>query len=213
MKYEQIRRQVLAAALEAARLGLIHGTSGNISARDRDTGAIAITPSGRPYGSMSPEDVAVVTPEGAWIDGPWRPSSETPMHTAVYRARPDVNAAVHTHALFCTVMAAACEELPLSTPPHAELAPVRVVPFALPGSGELAELVSAALRDGGRAALMRNHGCFACGGDMEGAMAAAVYAEEAAQIAYYGALLGRSAPLTGEQIAALRAVLAGGGAV
>ena len=213
MKHERIRRQVLEAALEAAGLGLIHGTSGNISLRDGEAGVIAITPSGRPYGSMGPEDVAIVTPEGTWIDGPWKPSSETPMHTAVYRARPDVNAAVHTHALFGTVMASACDELPLTTPPHAELAPVHVVPFALPGSGELAGLVAAALADGGRAALMRNHGCFACGKDMAGAMTAAVYAEEAAQIAYYATLLGKLTPLTEEQIRDLRAVLSGGGAV
>ena len=124
MKYEHIRRQVLEAALEAVRLGLIHGTSGNISLRDRQAGVIAITPSGRPYDGMTPEDVAIVTPEGEWIDGAWKPSSETPMHTAVFRARPDVDAAVHTHSMFCTVMAMACDQLPLTTPPHAELAPV-----------------------------------------------------------------------------------------
>ena len=52
-------------------------------------------------------------------DGPYAPSSETPMHTAVYRARPDVGAVVHNHALFCTVMAMAVDELPPSTPPQA----------------------------------------------------------------------------------------------
>ena len=213
MKYEHIRRQVLEAALEAVRLGLIHGTSGNISLRDRQAGVIAITPSGRPYDGMTPEDVAIVTPEGEWIDGSWKPSSETPMHTAVFRARPDVDAAVHTHSMFCTIMAMACDELPLTTPPHAELAPVHVVPFALPGSAELAGLVAAALADGGRAALMRNHGCFCCGTDMGAAMTAAVYTEEAAQIAYYATLLGRLTPLTREQIRALQAVLSGGGAV
>ena len=211
MNYEHIRRQVLEAARRTADLGLIHGTSGNLSVREGEV--FAITPSGRPYDTMAPEDVAVVTLAGEWIDGPYKPSSETPMHAAVYRARPDAGAVVHTHSLFCTVMAMACDALPLTTPPHAELAPVHVVPFALPGSGELAGLVAAALADGGRAALMRNHGCFACGKDMAGAMTAAVYAEEAAQIAYYATLLGKLTPLTEEQIRDLRAVLSGGGAV
>ena len=211
MNYEHIRRQVLEAARRTADLGLIHGTSGNLSVREGEV--FAITPSGRPYGTMAPEDVAIATLAGEGIDGPYKPSSETPMHAAVYRARPDAGAVVHTHSLFCTVMAMACDALPLTTPPPAELAPVPAVPFALPGSGELAGLVAAALADGGRAALMRNHGCFACGKDMAGAMTAAVYAEEAAQIAYYATLLGKLTPLTEEQIRDLRAVLSGGGAV
>ena len=73
----------------------------------------AITPSGRPYDTMEPGDIAIVTLDGEWVDGPYAPSSETPMHTAVYRARPAVGAVVHNHALFCTVMAMAVDELPL----------------------------------------------------------------------------------------------------
>ena len=134
MKYEDMRRQVLTAIRQASAQGLIHGTSGNISVRDREAGVAAITPSGRPYDTMEPGDIAIVTLEGEWVDGPYAPSSETPMHTAVYRARPDVGAVVHNHALFCTVMAMAVDELPPSTPPQAEFAPIRVVPFAVPGS-------------------------------------------------------------------------------
>lgn len=133
MKYESIRRQVLDALLEAFGLGLIHGTSGNIAVRDFDAGVIAISPSGRPYKTMMPEEIAIVTLDGKWIDGPYKPSSETPMHTAVYRAREDVGATVHLHGLFSTVMAMDGGELPPSTPPQAELAPIRVVPFELPG--------------------------------------------------------------------------------
>ena len=141
MKYEDIRRQVLTAIRQASAQGLIHGTSGNISVRDREAGVAAITPSGRPYDTMEPGDIAIVTLEGEWVDGPYAPSSETPMHTAVYRARPDVGAVVHNHALFCTVMAMAVDELPPSTPPQAEFAPIRVVPFAVPGSRALAASV------------------------------------------------------------------------
>lgn len=145
MKYEDIRRQVLTAIRQASAQGLIHGTSGNISVRDREAGVAAITPSGRPYDTMEPGDIAIVTLDGEWVDGPYAPSSETPMHTAVYRARPDVGAVVHNHALFCTVMAMAVDELPPSTPPQAEFAPIRVVPFAVPGSRALAASVAAAL--------------------------------------------------------------------
>ena len=66
MKYEDIRRQVLTAIRQASAQGLIHGTSGNISVRDREAGVAAITPSGRPYDTMEPGDIAIVTLDGEW---------------------------------------------------------------------------------------------------------------------------------------------------
>ena len=213
MKYEDIRRQVLTAIRQASAQGLIHGTSGNISVRDREAGVAAITPSGRPYDTMEPGDIAIVTLDGEWVDGPYAPSSETPMHTAVYRARPDVGAVVHNHALFCTVMAMAVDELPPSTPPQAEFAPIRVVPFAVPGSRALAASVAAALGTDGLAVLLRNHGSLCCGRDLPAAMTAAAYVEEAAQVAYYASALGRFTPLGEADIRACKEMLAAGRAV
>jgi len=212
MKYESIRRQVLDALLQAVKLGLIHGTSGNIAVRDFADNVIAISPSGRAYDTMTAEDVAIVSLDGEWIDGPYKPSSETPMHTAVYRARPDVGATVHLHGLFSTVMAMEGEELPVSTPPQAEIAPIRIVPFALPGSTELAgQVVQALGKD--RAVLMKNHGSFCCGNSIAAAMSAAVYTEEAAQTAYFASLLGKFHPLNEEEVRRVKTVLAENGAV
>lgn len=179
--------------------------------RDREAGVAAITPSGRPYDTMEPGDIAIVTLDGEWVDGPYAPSSETPMHTAVYRARPDVGAVVHNHALFCTVMAMAVDELPPSTPPQAEFAPIRVVPFAVPGSRALAASVAAALGTDGLAVLLRNHGSLCCGRDLPAAMTAAAYVEEAAQVAYYASALGRFTPLGEADIRACKEMLAAGG--
>lgn len=212
MKYEEIRRQVLNAILEATSLGLIHGTSGNIAVRDFKENVIAITPSGRPYDTMQAEDIAIVTPEGEWIDGPYKPSSETPMHTAVFRARPDVGATVHNHAMYCTVMAMACSELIPTTPPQAEFSPIRVVPFEMPGTQELADHVVNTLGQG-RAVLLKNHGSFCCGKDIGSAMAAAIYTEEAAQVAYYASLLGKFEPLPEKNINAIQAMIAADKAV
>ncbi|WP_191380456.1 class II aldolase/adducin family protein [uncultured Flavonifractor sp.] len=213
MQYEEIRRQVLGAIREAQARGLIHGTSGNIAVRQPGGDVVAITPSGRPYDTMQPEDIAIVTLSGEWIDGPYRPSSETPMHTAVYRARPDVGATVHTHALYSTVMAMGLDELPPSTPPQAEFAPMRVVPFAVPGSQKLADYVTVALGADGLAVLLRNHGNFCCGRDISAAMTAAVYVEEAAQVAYHATLLGQFRPLAAEDVQACKDMLAAGRAV
>ena len=92
MKYEKIRKQVLDAILDAVDQGLIHGTSGNIAMRDDEDDVVAITPSGISYTGMTAEDIAIVDLNGKWLDGPYKPSSEVPMHTAVMRARPDVKA-------------------------------------------------------------------------------------------------------------------------
>lgn len=212
MKYEGIRRQVLDALHKAAACGLIHGTSGNIAVRDPIENVIAISPSARPYDSMTVEEIAVVTPDGTWIDGAYKPSSETPMHTAVYRARPDVGATVHAHGMFSTIMAMQGGELPPTTPPQAELAPIRTVPFALPGSDELARSVAETLGEN-RVVLLKNHGSFCCGKDMEAALSAAIYTEEAAQTAYYALLLGKFQPLRPEEVAAVKSVMARYGAV
>ena len=90
---------------------MINGTSGNIALRDDEDDVVAITPSGVAYGTMKPEDIAIVDLNGKWMDGPYKPSSEVPMHTAVLRARPDVKATVHTHAMFATIMAMGDESL------------------------------------------------------------------------------------------------------
>ena len=82
MEYYDIRHQVLSAIQEAVSLGLIHGTSGNIAVRDPASGNIAITPSGIAYATMTEEDIAIVNPDGKWLEGKFKPSSETPMHTS-----------------------------------------------------------------------------------------------------------------------------------
>lgn len=212
MKYTEIRQQVLNAILEATKLGLIHGTSGNIAVRDFKENVIAITPSGRPYDTMTAEDISIVDLDGKWIDGPYKPSSETPMHTAVFRARPDVGATVHNHAMYCTVMAMSGDELIPTTPPQAEFSPIRVVPFEMPGTQELAEHVVKTLGQG-RAILLKNHGSFCVGKDIGSAMAAAVYTEEAAQVAYYATLLGKFEPLPAKNIADIQAMIAADKAV
>ena len=153
MKYENIRNQVLEAILQAVDMGLIHGTSGNIAMKDDKDPVVAITPSGISYAHMTADQIAIVDLKtGEWLDGPFKPSSEVPMHLAVMNARPDVTATVHTHGMFATI--AAMEkfgELKAVTPPQAEFVPVGIVPFTMPGSDEVAEKVVDALGENGKA--------------------------------------------------------------
>lgn len=208
MEHYEIRHQVLTAIKEAVELGLIHGTSGNIAVRDPETGMIAITPSGISYSTMTEEDIAIVSPEGKWLDGKFKPSSETPMHTAVLQARPEINATVHTHGMFCTIMAMADEPMRPITPPQAEFTPVQVVPFTMPGTNDLAGAVVETLGSKGRSVLLKNHGMFTCGKNIKAAMAAAVYTEEMAQTTYYAKLLGCYQPMSREGEAAMQALIA-----
>ena len=90
---------------------------------------------------------------------------------------------------------------------------MRVVPFAVPGSQKLADYVTGALGADGLAVLLRNHGNFCCGKDIGAAMTAAVYVEEAAQVAYHAALLGQFHPLAAEDVQACKDMLAAGRAV
>ena len=204
MKYENIRKQVLDAILEAVEQGLIHGTSGNIAMRDPDErNIVAITPSSVPYKGMTTEDIAicVMKEDGTneWIDGNYKPSSELPMHTAVMRARPDVNATVHTHSMFATILAMGDNnELRPITPPQCEFTPVGIVPFTMPGSNDVADKVVETLGETGKAVLIKNHGMFTCGKNMKAAMHATVYTEEMAQTTYYAKVLGVYEPMPEE---------------
>lgn len=214
IKYENLRKQVLDAILEAVERGLITGTSGNIALRDDNEDIVAITPSGIPYKGMTVEDIAIIDLHGKWLDGNYKPSSEWPMHTAVLRARPDIRATVHTHAMFATIMAMGDHtELRPITPPQCEFTPVRIVPFTMPGSDEVAEKVAQAIGEDGRAVLIKNHGMFCCGKNIKAAMAATEYTEEMAVTTFYSKLLGTYEPMPEEAEKAMKALIAADQAV
>lgn len=214
MKYKNIREQVLEAVEDAVAQGLIKGTSGNIALRDETDDVVAITPSGVPYKGMKPEDIAIVDLEGNWIDGAFKPSSELMMHLAVLKERPDMKATVHTHAMFATITAMGDHaELKPVTPPQCEFAPIKIVPYVMPGSLELAEKVGAALKEDGRVVLLKNHGMFCCGKNMFAAMEAAAYTEEMAEATIYSKLLGTYEPMKEEDVKKVQDLIAGNHAV
>jgi L-fuculose-phosphate aldolase len=156
----------LGRVLEAA--GVLDLTAGNISARVGDD-ALAITPSGIPYGQIEGADVVVCAlADGAVLDGERRPSSELPLHRAVYAARADAGAVVHTHSPYATTFAVLREPIPAVHYAIARLrtASVPVVDYATYGSDELARLAFAVLADGARAALLASHGAIALGDDL-----------------------------------------------
>jgi L-fuculose-phosphate aldolase len=174
MMLAEAREQVVWACHRLRATGLVVGTAGNVSVR---VGAlVAVSPSGLGYDEMTPELVGVHRLDGTAADAPLNPSTELPLHLAIYRHTP-VGAVVHTHAAASTALSLVVDELP---PSHYYTAlfggPVRVAPYATFGTQELAASVAAALTDR-RAALMANHGAVCVGASIRTAMDLAAYLE------------------------------------
>ncbi|MEV0144541.1 MULTISPECIES: class II aldolase/adducin family protein [unclassified Nonomuraea] len=194
------REQLCAYGRRAVELGLVIGTSGNLSVRQGDL--VAVTPSGVALDRLTPEMCPVVDVEGHLVEGDLQPSSETPMHLAVY-ASTQAQAVVHTHSVFGTVVATTMTELP---PIHYNTlllgGTVRVAPYATYGTPELAEHVREAL-DGRQAALMANHGGVTIGATLEQAFEATRLLEWLCEVYVRALGVGRPAVLTPEQLDAV----------
>ncbi|MFF3381094.1 class II aldolase/adducin family protein [Streptomyces sp. NPDC002680] len=151
---------LVATARRTVADGLVVGTSGNVSVRVGDT--VLVTPSGVPYKQLLPADIVGVDLTGRQVLGTLTPTSELPMHLAVYRAT-GARAVVHTHAVHATAVSTLVRELPLIHYMAADLGgPVRVAPYATYGTEELAENTLQALTDR-TACLLQNHGTIAYG--------------------------------------------------
>ncbi len=159
------RAQLVSYSARLLDDGLAVGSAGNMSVRISDQ--IAITPSGVSYAEMRPEDVCLVTLDGAEPAGLAQetPSSETPMHLAIYAAT-KAGAVVHTHSPEVIALSAAREELPAIHYAITGLGgPVRVAPYVRFGSAGLAAAAVKAL-DGRSAVILRNHGAVTYGRDL-----------------------------------------------
>nr|WP_229698129.1 class II aldolase/adducin family protein [Wenjunlia tyrosinilytica] len=159
---------VAATARRTVAEGLVVGTSGNVSARVGDL--VVVTPTGVRYDALGPDDLAVVDLDGRQVRGRLRPTSELPMHLALYRHTP-ARAVVHTHAVHATAVSTLVDELPAIHYMTAALGGiVRVAPYATYGTRELADAMLTALRDR-TGCLLRNHGTVTYGADLDSAYA------------------------------------------
>jgi L-fuculose-phosphate aldolase len=157
---ERAWEELVATARRTVADGLVVGTSGNVSARVGDT--VLVTPSGVPYDRLAPDDITGVDLDGRQVLGTLVPTSELPMHLAVYRST-GARAVVHTHAVHATAVSTLVPELPTIHYMAAALGgPVRVAPYATYGTDELAENMLRALADRS-ACLLQNHGTVAHG--------------------------------------------------
>jgi L-fuculose-phosphate aldolase len=179
------RHALAEAGRRLAARGLVIGTGGNLSVRVGDL--VAVTPTGGALGELTADQMTVIDLDGAVADGDLAPTSEVPLHLAIYRGT-FASAVAHTHAPTSTALGLVADEIPLVHYGMLNLGGVvRVAPYACYGTDELAAHVVKAL-EFKQAALMRNHGSIAIGSSLAKAMDNLELLEWAAQV-YHQALL------------------------
>jgi len=169
-----IRQTVVDLCIELSRRGHFSGTGGNIALRI-DAERIAVTPSATDYLTMTPAHVCVLRlADLTQIEGDGVPSVETGLHARVLRARPDVQASIHTHqpvASACALLARALE-VPAGALQRSLGARVPMVGYAPSGSRWLSSKLASKLRHDTNAYLMLNHGALCCGTSTSAALQA-----------------------------------------
>jgi L-ribulose-5-phosphate 4-epimerase len=196
-----LKEDVAAATRLFWEKGLTPGRdAGDISVRDVETGLIYICPRPKPnvlripnWGMIKAEHMVVINLEGKVVeDSGLLPTVEAPMHLAIYRARPDVNAIVHSHAIWSSAFAVTGKNIPLILAEQSLRLGGEVIcaAYGKVGSEEIAKNIVAALGKHKMAALMQNHGAVALGVTLEEAFIASDFLEKGAQVAILGATLG-----------------------
>ena len=175
-----IRTALIAAAQALDAQGFMPSKSGNLSVRSK--AGFVITPSGLAYAETRPVDLVEVALDGTVLRGKRKPSSEWRLHAALYAARPDAQAVVHTHSPMATALSCTRQGIP---PFHYMVvmgggADIRCSAYATFGTQELADAGVAAMA-GRKAALLANHGVLAMGGSLAGAVAIAREVENLAR--------------------------------
>jgi L-fuculose-phosphate aldolase len=182
---------------------LVLGTWGNVSARAKE--GIWITPSGLSYEGLGIEDLVLIDDAGKFVRGKWRPSSEWRLHTAIYQARPDCMAVIHTHSVYATAFAVARNPIPPVVEDCAQVVggAVDIAEYALPGSDLLAKNAVRAL--GLKSAvLLANHGPVAAAANLNEALKVCQIIEKTAQAVLLAKSLGQVFELSEADVLYLR---------
>lgn len=179
----KLREELVAYGNKLVSEGLVQGTWGNLSAR-LDENTILVTPSGIDYANLKPAAMVRVDVNSLEYDpDQLKPTSERGLHADIYRAKPEINAIIHTHSTYCSVYAACEKDLELSGEPAEVFGKiVHLAEYGFAGSDKLAENTARAVGEG-KGAIMSHHGMIACGEDMEMAFRNACLLERGAKAA------------------------------
>lgn len=203
------REQLIATAIAMNASGINVGTTGNLSIRSGD--GMLITPSRIPYADLQPGSIVPVSMQGTWPENQ-TPSSEWRFHRDIYAHRPDAQAIVHAHPVFCSALASLHRSIPAF---HYMVAvaggkDIRCCDYATYGTQELSDLVIAALQDR-KACLMANHGLVCLETSLPRALALAIEVENLARTYCQALQIGEPVILDDEEMQVVIAKLGGKG--
>lgn len=187
----ELKKKVLTVSQKSYREGLFAGTSGNLSALDKESKLVVITPTSMRYDEMTLNDLVLIDLDGNVVEGTNRPSSEWRMHCMIYKDRSDIFSVFHTHSPYATAFAVVRQSIP---PILIEMIPflggdVPVAEPSLPGTEDLGAGALGILKER-NACLLSNHGVLSIGQTVEQARIRAEYTEDAARIYHYALEIG-----------------------
>ncbi len=179
MGVEEIRKKIVEAGLRLVKEGLVARSWGNISVRV-DEKNMLITPSGRTYESLKPEEIVFVNYKTLAYEEKIKPSSEYRLHAEIYKQRNEINAVIHTHQMNATTVAVARREVPPIIDDMVQIIgpSVRVSKYTMAGTKKFAKNAVKALR-GRQAVLLANHGAVCIGRNPEEAFTVSEVLEKA----------------------------------
>jgi L-ribulose-5-phosphate 4-epimerase len=167
--YDSARKLIVETAQQLTKKGYLMATGGNLSLRVAGQNTFAITPSNYDYMKMVPEDICILDFNLKMLEGSLIPSVESAMHMAIYQARPDVNAIVHTHQVYASALTLIRTPIPALFDEQTRFLgrSVNIIPYAPSGTRMLANTIARHVRDHNNAYMMQNHGALVFGHDME----------------------------------------------
>ncbi len=183
MLYSDINKAKIIVSDAGKRLlkeGLVARTWGNVSVKVSQTHMV-ITPSGRRYDELTPEDMVLVNFHTLKYEGNLKPSSELKLHAQVYKTRPNINSVIHTHQMYASIIAVTQKDIKIINPEHQGILGAEVIkaaPYALPNTKKIT-LDTAKAIDTSHAAIMSNHGAICIGKTLEDAFRVAQTLEAA----------------------------------
>ena len=194
--YTSIRKKVFETGLKMAEARLVVAKEGNVSARIPGEEKIAITPSQIPYDIMKLDDILIVGFDEKILLGKPKPSTETKMHIAVYKARSDVGGVIHTHSPFASALSCVGGKIPALLDEQTVFlgGDIGTAPYALAGTAEIGANAAQALseRDG---TMLSNHGTICCGKNLDEALRNAILLEKLAMIYITAKTIGEIIPI------------------
>ena len=196
----QLKEQMCDIGRRIWQKGFCAGNEGNHSYRIGEN-KVLCTPTGISKGFLKPDDICTVDLEGKQLSGKRKRTSEILLHLAIYKARPDVKAVVHSHPPHATAFAIANVDLPTCIHPEAEvfLGAVKTAKYVTPGDTRLGESILPYVKDS-NTILLQNHGTVTFDVDLEGAYYKLEIVDAYARILLLAKQIGNIRPLDGAEM-------------